>query len=211
MSNTDEIQSADNQQTKKQHIWHWITTHKLISILAVLVALGLGHYWLVHPADNPRPEKKLTVRGSFPYDKGWDLAIDVSYYSKNPICKQTARAFFIFPQAEEARGAWRSLPVIREGDKQYRFDFFEDAVLPGFCEWTLRFVNYTIYEKGREIQGGAILGFPGRYNTIRYHCTGVKMPRTNEIRVGCFEGNDHWKDESRQDHMVDFVWEESTL
>lgn len=75
---------------------HWAWRHKLLVVIGVFVSLGFAHYLLTRPTDNPQPQKKIVVRGSFPYDRGWDLRIEASYYSKNPTCKQTARAFFIF-------------------------------------------------------------------------------------------------------------------
>lgn len=189
---------------------HWIWRHKLIVAVGIVLSLGFGHYLVMRSVDNPNPQKKVVVRGSFPYDRGWDLRIDISYYTKNPTCKQTANAFFIFPQAEVARGAWRSAEVTREGDNQYRFEFYEDALSPGFCEWALRFVNYRIYSDGKEIQGGAMLGFPSNFNTIRYTCSGVKMPRTNETKVACFEGNDRRRNELQSDNLIDFIWERNS-
>lgn len=197
---------------------HWAWRHKLLVVIGVFVSLGFAHYLLTRPTDNPQPQKKIVVRGSFPYDRGWDLRIEASYYSKNPTCKQTARAFFIFPQAEVSREAWRTIPVIREGDSRYRFEFFEDAVSPGFCEWSMRFVNYRIYSAGKEIQGGAILGFPGRFNVIRYGCSNItstyfRSPDRTPIAetgVACYEGDNHWKDPSQSDALIDFIWEENT-
>jgi hypothetical protein len=195
----------------------WAMRHKLIAFAAIFLLAALVHYLVTRPTDNPQPQKKIMVRGSFPYQRGWDLRIEASYYSKNPTCKQTARAFLIFPQAEVSREAWRTIPVIREGDSRYRFEFFEDAVSPGFCEWSLRFVNYRIYSAGKEVQGGAILGFPGRFNVIRYGCSNItstfyrspnRTPIT-ETGVACYEGDNHWKDPSQSDAFIDFIWEEN--
>ncbi|MDO8341042.1 MAG: hypothetical protein Q7T59_03640, partial [Candidatus Woesebacteria bacterium] len=134
------------------------------------------------------------------------LKIEASYYSRNPTCRQTARAFFIFPQAEVSREAWRTVPVLREVGNRYRFEFYEDAVLPGFCDWRLQFVFYRIYKEGKSIQGGAILGFPNRYNVIRYGCESVSM--RNLSGVACYEGDNHRKDPARTDAQIDFIWEE---
>lgn len=183
----------------------WVMRHKLLSFAAVFLLAALVHYLVTRPVDNPQPQKKLLVQGSFPYDKDWELRIEASYYSRNPTCRQTARAFFIFPQAEVTREAWRTVPVVREGGSRYRFEFFGDAVLPGFCDWDLRFVNYIISKDGKEIQGGAILGFPSRFNVIRYGCSNV---RGDPNRYACLEGDNRWKDPARTDHQIDFIWEE---
>jgi hypothetical protein len=85
-------------------------------------------------------------------------------------------------------------------------EFYEDAMLPGFCDWRLQFVFYRIYKDGKSVQGGAILGFPNRYNVIHYGCENVSM--RNLSGVACYEGDNHWKDPARSDHQIDFIWEE---
>lgn len=183
----------------------WVTRHKLLSLAAVFLLAAMVHYLITRPVDNPQPQQKLVVRGSFPYDKGLELRVEAAYYSESVNCRQTARAFFIFPQAEVASEAWRTVPVLREGGNRYRFEFYQDAVLPGFCDWRLQFVFYRIYREGNKVQGGAILGFPGRYNVIQYGCSNV---RGDPNRYACLEGDNHWKDPARKDHQIDFIWEE---
>lgn len=203
-----------SKSTKKRS---WLMRHWLLSLAGLFLVAGLFHYLIMHPVDNPRPQKRQIVQGSFPYDKGWELRIEASYYSNNPTCKQTARAFFLFPQAEVSREAWRTIPVVREEGNRYRFEFYEDAMQSGFCDWRLRFVNYVIQERGKEIQGGAILGFPSSYNVIRYDCVNVKSTyykapdRTpvEKVGVSCLERDNHWKDPARTDNQIDFVWKEN--
>lgn len=188
---------------------HWLLRHKLVVAIGILVSLGFGHYWLTLPSDNPLPQKKIVVRGSFPYDRGWDLRMAASYYSKNPTCRQTARAFFFFPQAEVSREGWRTIPVIREGGDRYRFEFHEDSISPGFCDWTFRFVNFSIIHNGKEIDGSAILGFPRPFNTFRFSCS-MSTIRRDVGGVTCYEGDNRWNDPSHQYVLIDFLWEEKT-
>jgi hypothetical protein len=202
------VESADKRS--------WGVRHKLLTFAITFLLAAAFHYLVTRPVDNPQPQKKLLVQGSFPYDKGLELRIDATYYSESVSCRQTARAFFIFPQAEVAHEAWRNVPVVREGGNRYRFEFYPDAVLPGFCDWRLQFVFYRIYKDGKNVQGGAILGFPGRFNVIRYGCSNLtstyfRSPdRTPIIETGvtCYEGDSHWKDSAKTDHQIDFVWEE---
>ena len=194
----------------------WVMRHKLLTFAVIFLLAALVHYLVTRPVNNPQPQKKLLVQGGLPYAKDWNLEIEASYYSQNPTCRQTARVFFIFTQAEVSREAWRTVPVLREAGNRYRFEFYEDAVLPGFCDWRLRFVNYVITKDGKSVQGGAILGFPGRFNVIRYGCSNItstyfKSPdRTPVIETGvaCYEGNNHWKDPTKTDYQIDFIWEE---
>ena len=183
--------------------------------------IGLGtlygvHSYITAPHDNPTPTKRIFVSGTFPYDKEWELQIYSTYYTKNPTCKQMARAFFFFPQAEVTRNAFRSTPVIRDEGTRYHFEVFEDAIRPGFCEWTLQFVHFRIMHESKEIAGSAMLGLNRRYNVIRYACRKVvstyyRTPNrtpVEEVGFACLERDNHWKDPTTSDNQVDFVWEE---
>ena len=187
----------------------WNTRRKLLASAAVLILAFLFINFSMRdgqPEDNPQPQQRRLVLGSFPYDRGWDLRIEASYYTNDPGCRRTARAFFIFPQATVTRQAWRSIPVIREGGNRYRFEYYDDAILSGSCDWRLKFVNYVIVKNGKEVQGGAILGFPGRFNAIRYGCANL---RGDGERFACIEDEIRRRDPIRTDYQIDFVWEET--
>lgn len=154
--------------------------------------------------DNPAPKQRRLVQGSFPYDRGWDLRIEVSYYTHDPACRRTARAFGVFKQAEVTRQAWRTIPVVRDGGSRYHFEFFDDAVLPGSCDWRLQFAFYRILKDGERIQGGAILGFPGRFNVIQSRCKSSVLGRPNG--VVCLDSGRN--EPARNDYQIDFIWEE---
>lgn len=215
-SSNEDASSPAEPRSRESALWPWVVRHKLLSVVVVFLLAALVHYLSVRPIDNPQPKKSMFVQGSFPYDKGWDLKIMLSYYSRNPTCRQTARVFFLFPQAEVSRQAWRTVPVIRQEGNRYRFEFYEDALRPGVCDWQLRFVNYVITQGGREIMSKGILGFPSHYNTIRYSCTNsssiyYKAPdRTPvmEIKPFCHEGDNRWKIAEKTDYQIDFIWEE---
>jgi hypothetical protein len=181
--------------------------HKLLTFVAIFLLAVLVHDLTARsdrPEDNPQPQQRRFVQGSFPYDRGWDLRIEVSYYTHDPACRRTARAFGIFPQAEVTRQAWRTIPVVREGGNRYRFEFYDDAVLPGHCDWRLKFVNYVISQDGKEMQGGAILGFPGRFNVIQSKCKSSVLGRPNG--VVCLDSGRN--EPGRNDYQIDFVWED---
>jgi hypothetical protein len=188
--------------------WSWIGRHKVLAGIAVLLVAILIHDLAARsdrPEDNPQPRQRRLVQGSFPYDRGWELRIETSHYSRNPACRKTAKAFFLFPQAEVTRQAWRTLPVMRDGGNRYRFEFFDDAILPGECDWQLKFVNYVIVKDGKDIQGGAMLGFL-RFNVIRYGCANV---RGETERFACLQDDNRRNDPTRTDQQIDFIWEET--
>lgn len=175
--------------------------------VAIVVTGILAYQFLVprgQPEDNPHPQQRRVISGLFPYDQGWELRIETSYYTRNPACRRTAKAFGIFPQAEVTRTAWRYLPVTREAGNRYRFEFFDDAVLPGDCDWQLKFINYVIAKDGKEIQGGAIMGL-GTFNVIRYRCKEVRIRTLSGIACGV--GTERLNEPGISGQQIDFLFE----
>ena len=194
---------------------NWLWRHKLIAALGLCLLAAWANYEVMKLADNPAPTKKRIVHGEFPYDRGLELRIEASYYSKNPTCQLTAFVFLIVPQATVSREGWRTILLVRDGGNRFRFEFFEDAVLPGFCEWDLKFVYYRIFKDGKRVQGEAILGFPGPFNVFRYRCENFSMPwtradgtRVDEKRVVCNPGDSRRYEPKNTDHQIDFIWEQ---
>ena len=147
---------------------------KRITLLALLLGLAAWYgawRWMVTPRVNGQPQKKVVVRGVFPYDRGWDLQIQTSFYTRNPECKRTARAFGIIPMAEVAREAWADIPVTREGGNHYSFVYYEDYFAPGHCDWRLRYVYSHLFQDGKWEQGSsALMGLNRQNNQLSYDC-----------------------------------------
>lgn len=150
----------DDTAAKPSGVRAWISRHKLLSLLGGFLLLWGAHYLITHPMDNPQPQKKVAVQGVFPYDRGLELRIEASYYSSNPICRETARAFFIFPQAEVSREAWRQIPLVREDGNRYRFDFYEDAIHPGFATGSCALSIIKSSRRGPKSKAAQFSAFP---------------------------------------------------
>lgn len=194
-----------------RRIWNLLSQIKNLTTIAVIGLLIYGYNALMNPTVNPHPIKKVVVRGKFPYDKGWELRIQQSFYAKNPSCNQTARIFFFIPQAEVSRERFLPPAAVKRLDaSSYETEYFEDYFLPGFCEWVPYFTSYRIFSGEKLIQGGAMLGFPNLYNRIDYGCSSIKMPRTNELATACYEGNNRSFDPSRKDGEINFFWKGNT-
>ena len=180
-----------------------------LAILVFAISLFYGYFWLLSPSVNPNPHKKVVLRGAFPFNRGWDLRIQQSYFAQNPTCNQVARVFFLIPQADVSRE--RMLPLISVSQLpgfRYEVEYFEDHFLPGFCNWQANFTYYRIYANSNIVQGGAMLGLPNMYNRIDYDCRDIQMPKTRELVMTCHEGNNRSLDPSRKDNEVNFFWKE---
>lgn len=197
-----------------------LSRNVLLGLVTLLAVLYGGYRWAVTPHVNPNPTKKVVVHGQFPYDRGWDLQIKTSFYTKNPRCDVTARAFLIFRMADVSREAWVEIPVAREGGNSYSFTYYEDYFQPGFCEWDQRFVYSHLFQD-KEWQHGnsAILGLNRQYNQINYEChyldklTPGMGKNTREKSVVCGDDNEkpHNFNLRRTDNEVNFAWKSKVL
>lgn len=188
----------------------WMRRHKVVTILGFLALYLGGEYLLMSPFVNPFPTKKITVRGVFPYDRGWELRFRKEYFTKNPSCKQTARILFIFPQAEVNRHQNVPITVRRDGGNQYSFEYYEDYFLSGFCEWSPGFLFYGIRVNQRAGNDVAMLGFPERLKGIDYACRAkARMDYISKnlvIWADCFEEKKYGLDPSRPHNEANFTW-----
>jgi hypothetical protein len=176
-------------------------------VLAILALLTFAvQHWMFTPLINPNPQQKVVVRGTFPYDQGWDLKITTSFYSSNPECKVAARAFFLFKAADVSRKVFVDIPVTREGGNRYSFTYYEDYFTPGYCKWKQGFIGSEQLVKGRWWSGRSINGLnQGKYNVINYECSWMSMllpgisETAREMMFNCF---DHLGKNNRRDPLV---------
>lgn len=190
-------------------------------LLFVLLALSLiGCRWAISPHWKPNPTKKVVVRGVFPYDRGWDLRVHTSFYTNNPTCKVTARAFFIFPIADVSRETRLEIPVTREDGGRYSFTYYEDYFQPGFCDWEQGFVTVQQFQDGHWQPGSsAILGLNHQFNLINYECHYINLlapglgKDAREKSVVCGENKERPSQRSPlvADNEVNFTWKAKTL
>lgn len=190
-SNLSHKTAGDSGQIKSKSVLVQIIA---LGLLLTMIVLYVGYRWMVTPRINPHPTKKVVVHGLFPFDRSWDMQIKTSYYTKNPQCEVTAKAFLLFPMAQVAQEMWVDIPVIREGGNRYSFTYYEDYFLPGYCMWEQRFVYSRKFLDGEWEHGNtAISGLNSQNNQINYECTledNLVPGRGSEARrkvVVCFD------------------------
>lgn len=67
---TEAIQKTSLKQTLKR----WATKYLMFLALPILILLWKGFWWHFNtPIKNPWPEKPYTIKGRFPFDKGFDI------------------------------------------------------------------------------------------------------------------------------------------
>jgi hypothetical protein len=204
----DTVRPSNAPRTRKYVYWMLAAC-----FLATLLFLGK---WVFSPSLNPAPKKAVTVSGEFPYSLGWDLRIQQEFHSTTPLCEIAERVFLVVPVAEVPRVHRMWIPVAREGEGRYRFVYYEDQLLPGVCQWELRFTSFRIFKEAEYLQGGAILGLNKQSNRINYTCRFVDLPTPGSTRgasergVACYEGNNRSYDSQYAGNEVNFNWKEAT-
>ncbi|HRP74047.1 MAG TPA: hypothetical protein PK725_01045 [Rhodocyclaceae bacterium] len=190
--------------------WHfWLTA------LATLATLYGGWRWMVTPHVNPHPQKKVVVRGVFPYERGWELKALMNFYTHNPYCQTTARVFLIFPMAQVSRAQRVDIAVTREGANRYSLIYYQDHFLPGWCEWRFGGSSPVILVDGQSVGGGGFGDDRRNYHQVNYECHYIEydLPRVKEKHIVCGDDSEqpHQHDPERTDKESNFVWKNKVL
>jgi hypothetical protein len=179
----------------------------LTSTMLAIGVLGFGYDQVIKPSIKPDPVEKIFVSGTFPFDRGWTLLIEKRFYTDNPTCKHLARVFFFVPVAEVSRELAVPIEVTRHKRNEYSFQYHDDYLAPGFCEWKSGFVAYQISHDGQVLQRGAMIGFPIETNRIDYVCRPSRRPVTKEVVTVCLDKGAYDKGLASRTGQVNFLWE----
>jgi hypothetical protein len=144
----------------KQWLLHWMRKHWVISTLLLLCALWNGFWWAVFtPIRNPWPQEAFTIRGRFPFDKGYELMFYQNVYGMADWHKRLCGGgiFYLLgyqtSKATCSGGGISTKPRQIDG-QHYEVTLYRDAYFAGFQNWTSN-TFHTQYKVGVD------------YNTIR--------------------------------------------
>ena len=151
---------------------HWVVT-----LILVLGLVYFGYQWLMSPHINSDPKRKILIRGQFPFSQGLDLRLHVTYQSRNPICKQTVRVFWIIPATSTKVDSLSAfyIPIRHESEDRYSAEVIVDHFLPGFCDWqyggmAYGFAGGKIGPSASSVTSSMGGPFPVRKKTLTYVC-----------------------------------------
>ncbi|MFA7270650.1 MAG: hypothetical protein WC073_15040 [Sterolibacterium sp.] len=186
----------------------WIWRHKLLLIISIVSLVYAISYWLYTPQLNSNPVQHIAIRGQFPYNKGLKLALQVSFSSKNPTCKQMAMAFFIFPAAKVDRSVELDVPVNQMAEDRYEAELNIDHFLPGFCEWEYAGMSYQFLgDRQSDTNQHALGPIPIKANRSTLACEYSNIPKTNLTHVYCRKAVPPFLDKAIQPTTeLNFLW-----
>lgn len=121
-----------------QRLPQWLGKHWLVSALLVLYLLLQAYWlawsWVTTPTINPHPTDLVTIRGTFPFDKGYTMELYQEASSTTPWVNKWCG----YPMSSEGfpcHGGWQTLTVKQLDPQHYELTFYRDYYLPGIAGW----------------------------------------------------------------------------
>ena len=182
----------------------------LIAFVLGLVALYGAKEWLFSPNINPNPTQRIVMHGSFPFDNGFSLQLQVSFTSNNPTCRQVERAFLIFAAANVDRTIRFKTKIVKTGNSQYETDIYLDYVAPGFCDWQYSGMSYNI--SGGPITHGlysALGDIPKKTKMAIFQCSDRYIKNIGITSFYCLIEQETPQSELLAPAQIDFIWKDN--
>lgn len=137
----------------------------IVTALLLLRLIGAAWNWVLTPTVNPHPKDLITLHGTFPFDKGYDLRPRQSTVTTthwvNRIC-----GLFVRDTGIPCHSRMVDVPLRRVGTNQYELDFYRDYYLPGIAGWRHAGLGYETRATG-SMQRVPTKGFPNRTTEVR--------------------------------------------
>ncbi len=124
-----------------KRVTDWMKHHWLVSGLIVMAVVWKA-FW-VHfnvPIPNPWPRETYTVKGRFPFDKGYDLVFMQSVYGGS-YWHQRLCGMLSFRQLATCGGGGEFFKPRRIDDQHYEVTLYRDYYFPGLPGWRLDATN----------------------------------------------------------------------
>ncbi|MBB2775707.1 UNVERIFIED_ORG: hypothetical protein HNP28_000995 [Comamonas terrigena] len=124
----------------------WTRKHWLITTLLVLYGLSHVWDWVLTPTINPHPQDLVTIKGTFPFDQGYEMNVHMGAYTTTKWINQW-HGFLIPGRPIAYYSKQLPLTITQVGPKNYEFSFYRDFYLPGIAGWHLSGLWLSIPKK----------------------------------------------------------------
>ncbi|MDT8992323.1 hypothetical protein RQP54_15730 [Curvibacter sp. APW13] len=112
---------------------HWLVTALLVLYL-LLQAYWLAWSWVTTPTINPHPTDLVTIRGTFPFDKGYTMEL----FQEALTSTAWVNKWCAYPMRSEGfpcHGGRQRLTVKQLDPQHYELTFYRDYYLSGIAGW----------------------------------------------------------------------------
>lgn len=140
----------------------WTRKHWLITTLLVLYGLSHVWHWMLTPTINPHPQELVTIKGTFPFDQGYEMNV----YMGARTTTKWVNEWHGFPIPGRSIGYDSEvlpITIIQIDSKNYEFSFYRDFYLPGIAGWRLSGLMMKMPKKGAA-KSSMLVAFP-RFHT----------------------------------------------
>jgi hypothetical protein len=144
---------------------HWLITGVLFIFLA-LQSYSLIWSWVLTPSINPHPKDAVTIRGAFPFDKGYDLQVYHVAYTSTPWVNSWC-GWPVPGRPISCRGGRQTLAVKKTDATHYEIVFYRDYYLPGIAGWEFGGLIYRAPSTRTQGEGRIGGSFPWQNTAVK--------------------------------------------
>ena len=187
----------------------WCKKHWFVSGFLALMVVYAVVLQLYKPSVNPNPKRKIVMSGTFPYDRGFELKLDLRFSTADPDCQETLLTLGLFPAAKVKQRWQTDVPVKKIGENRYSAEIAFDHLLPGRCQWTYAGMTYNISSKEYPSTSNLGLGpIPQLVKAAHMNCELLGDPAVKRQHPACFQVYEEpiRSEESPEPARLDFVW-----
>jgi hypothetical protein len=123
--------------TIAKRLGRWARKHWVISGLLLLVLLWWAYWWHFNtPIRNPWPKEAFTIKGRFPFDKGYELAFRFGVHGEASWHRRACGGWGFFTDEASCSGGWVYVKPRQIDGQHYEITLYRDYYLPGLVQWS---------------------------------------------------------------------------
>lgn len=128
-------------------------------LIGICVVARMVYYYIHYePTRNYNSQEIYTIKGEFPFDKGYNLQLDVDYITSNDECSDHSLNPLFNPSPIRVT---HPLEVVQTGENTFVASFAKDYYAPGDCKWRYAGVGYNISGGKHNLPTGGMSGLGG--------------------------------------------------
>lgn len=139
----------------------------LIGIYLFFKLIGTAWSWVLTPTINSNPQDPITLRGTFPFDKGFDLVFSQRATTTTPWVNRVC-GMFVTDKGIPCHAGYQEVHPKKIDKNHYEITFYRDYYLQGIAGWVHGGFGQRAYTSDTSSKGTSGLG-----------------PQTNEMK--CFD------------------------
>ena len=119
----------------KHPLKQWVAKHPKLCTFLLIVVLWQAFWWHFNtPIKNPWPDKPYTIKGRFPFDKGFDIVLGMSVIGEAKWHRWMCGDLNI--TYTNCSGGFVRINPQKTESKNYQITMYKDYYFKGFPQWS---------------------------------------------------------------------------